>query len=267
MAKKRKNRIWPGYVIIFIVIAVVIIALAFQYSQPSVCTQEAKICPDGSAVGRTGPNCEFAPCPSSCICPQGFIPSPDGSYCLVDCKPDQACPAIAVQCQNATQQCVCPEGYVLEGNVCNPKCYYSTPKCLMPSFLCNTTSNGAASVCEETGGTVTTANCCKSSGDFPNTCLIGACGCSPTNSHEVKVCDCGEGRCFDGNSCVPPVDNTTCQSDSDCVSAQCCHPTSCINKAYKGVCNLLCTQVCQGPLDCGAGRCGCVNNKCTVIPQ
>jgi tryptophan-rich sensory protein len=28
------------------------------------CTQEAKLCPDGSAVGRTGPNCEFAPCPS-----------------------------------------------------------------------------------------------------------------------------------------------------------------------------------------------------------
>ena len=27
------------------------------------CTMEAKICPDGSAVGRTGPTCEFAPCP------------------------------------------------------------------------------------------------------------------------------------------------------------------------------------------------------------
>ncbi len=27
------------------------------------CTQEAKLCPDGSSVGRTGPNCEFAPCP------------------------------------------------------------------------------------------------------------------------------------------------------------------------------------------------------------
>src|SRR3989344_7567875 len=26
------------------------------------CTLEAKICPDGSFVGRTGPNCEFAPC-------------------------------------------------------------------------------------------------------------------------------------------------------------------------------------------------------------
>ena len=27
------------------------------------CTLEAKLCPDGSAVGRTGPNCEFAKCP------------------------------------------------------------------------------------------------------------------------------------------------------------------------------------------------------------
>ncbi|MDO8633666.1 MAG: hypothetical protein Q7K34_00030 [archaeon] len=30
---------------------------------PVACTLEAKICPDGSAVGRVGPNCEFAPCP------------------------------------------------------------------------------------------------------------------------------------------------------------------------------------------------------------
>lgn len=29
------------------------------------CTLEAKLCPDGSAVGRTGPNCEFAPCLSN----------------------------------------------------------------------------------------------------------------------------------------------------------------------------------------------------------
>lgn len=28
------------------------------------CTTEAKICPDGSAVGRTGPHCEFAACPN-----------------------------------------------------------------------------------------------------------------------------------------------------------------------------------------------------------
>ncbi len=28
------------------------------------CTMEAKLCPDGSAVGRSGPQCEFAACPS-----------------------------------------------------------------------------------------------------------------------------------------------------------------------------------------------------------
>lgn len=33
--------------------------------QQVACTQEAKICPDGSAVGRTGPNCEFAACPTT----------------------------------------------------------------------------------------------------------------------------------------------------------------------------------------------------------
>jgi hypothetical protein len=34
-------------------------------AEPAACTLEAKICPDGSSVGRTGPNCEFAPCPVS----------------------------------------------------------------------------------------------------------------------------------------------------------------------------------------------------------
>jgi hypothetical protein len=28
------------------------------------CTMEAMLCPDGSYVGRTGPNCEFSPCPN-----------------------------------------------------------------------------------------------------------------------------------------------------------------------------------------------------------
>ena len=28
------------------------------------CTMEAKLCPDGSYVGREGPKCEFAECPT-----------------------------------------------------------------------------------------------------------------------------------------------------------------------------------------------------------
>lgn len=37
----------------------------FNYKtiSPVACTMEAKLCPDGSYVGRSGPNCEFAKCP------------------------------------------------------------------------------------------------------------------------------------------------------------------------------------------------------------
>jgi hypothetical protein len=56
--------------------------------------------------------------------------------------------------------------------------------------------------CTLSGGIVSTANCCKSVNDFPNNCVIGACGCSLNNSHEIKICNCPEGKCFDGNKCV-----------------------------------------------------------------
>ncbi len=56
--------------------------------------------------------------------------------------------------------------------------------------------------CLDSGGTVSTALCCQSTGDFPDDCAIGACGCAPEYSHQVKVCNCGEGRCFDGTKCV-----------------------------------------------------------------
>ena len=64
--------------LLIVVILVVIVGggiFAYQYwwlpkeeakniQKPVVCTQEAKICPGGSTVGRTGPNCEFAECPT-----------------------------------------------------------------------------------------------------------------------------------------------------------------------------------------------------------
>ena len=57
--------------ILFIIFAVVLLGgISFfvwqAFNKPSqiYCTQEAKLCPDGSYVGRTGPNCEFTECPS-----------------------------------------------------------------------------------------------------------------------------------------------------------------------------------------------------------
>ncbi len=37
--------------------------LSHTHTGEVACTTEAMLCPDGSAVGRTGPNCSFAPCP------------------------------------------------------------------------------------------------------------------------------------------------------------------------------------------------------------
>lgn len=44
--------------------------------QGQACTDDAKICPDGSSVGRTGPNCEFAPCPGEDRCELPFVQGP-----------------------------------------------------------------------------------------------------------------------------------------------------------------------------------------------
>ncbi|HPQ22963.1 MAG TPA: Gmad2 immunoglobulin-like domain-containing protein [Candidatus Paceibacterota bacterium] len=53
----------------FLIIAIILIVIlgGFYFfssrEQQIACTLEAKICPDGSSVGRVAPNCDFAPCP------------------------------------------------------------------------------------------------------------------------------------------------------------------------------------------------------------
>ncbi len=44
--------------------------LTYQ-AEPVACTLEAKLCPGGSYVGRIGPDCEFAACPSETLCEGG----------------------------------------------------------------------------------------------------------------------------------------------------------------------------------------------------
>jgi hypothetical protein len=63
-----------GMNIIFVFLAFVVIVLVgvggyylgTSQRTPSTraCTLEAMVCPDGSSVGRSGPNCAFAPCPT-----------------------------------------------------------------------------------------------------------------------------------------------------------------------------------------------------------
>ena len=56
--------------------------------------------------------------------------------------------------------------------------------------------------CVNSGGTAGSALCCTSTADFPNTCSIGACGCSPENSKNITICQCPSGSCFNGTVCV-----------------------------------------------------------------
>ena len=52
----------------------------------------------------------------------------------------------------------------------------------------------------------------------------------------------------------------------NCVPATCCHPTECVLSEQAPDCSkAICTAVCSGPLDCNAGHCEFINNKCAVI--
>ena len=58
------------------------------------CTMDAKMCPDGSYVGRTGPACEFSPCPNDGVMPEVSAPgvssplpeNPEPVFCTADVK-------------------------------------------------------------------------------------------------------------------------------------------------------------------------------------
>lgn len=66
---------------------------------------------------------------------------------------------------------------------------------------------------------------------------------------------------------VSPVQGSECSRPEDCIPAECCHPTGCMPATKVRICNMMCTNVCQGPLDCGAGSCGCVEGSCRIVPS
>lgn len=85
---------------LFIAILAVAVAVGgvfyFKYKpagEQVVCTMEAKLCLDGSAVGRVGPKCEFAPCPSATVAATGTIKGKVtvGPICPVE-RPGVPCP-------------------------------------------------------------------------------------------------------------------------------------------------------------------------------
>jgi len=83
------------------------------------------------------------------------------------------------------------------------ECFCLAPtSCKCVNGKCEGVFENPEQACVNSGGTVTVGKCCIATDDFPNLCLVGPCGCSPENSHDIQICDCGEGECFDGTACV-----------------------------------------------------------------
>lgn len=70
--------------------------------KPIACTAEAKICPDGSSVGRTGPKCEFTKCPDAIpTTNEAASPTPT-------CRPRPSCLDSKPRCMIAETADMCP---------------------------------------------------------------------------------------------------------------------------------------------------------------
>ncbi|MBX3252127.1 MAG: hypothetical protein KF901_33440 [Myxococcales bacterium] len=61
------------------------------------------------------------------------------------------------------------------------------------------------------------------------------------------------------------VGEDACETDDDCVPAECCHAAACVAQANAPNCeDMMCTQECRyGTLDCG-GRCLCHEGRCAA---
>ena len=155
--------------IMIALLVVLVIAGCKPNNNMGACTADAKLCPDGTAVGRdANNNCEFFECN---VPTEGKLKA---VYCELEQRKAEACTMeyapvcgwsdpekiqcirypcaqtygnICTACANEnvayytvgecpSGMCTCPEGYRKEGDACNPECYYSTPRCLAPSIPC-----------------------------------------------------------------------------------------------------------------------------------
>lgn len=106
-------------------------------SGPVACTEEAKQCPDGSYVGRTGARCEFAPCPPFAPAPvpisgiegkrctgSGDAVCGTGYACTQECGPPvlrETDPAPGWSCYQAGKPRMCPICLAASTMIATPK--------------------------------------------------------------------------------------------------------------------------------------------------
>lgn len=232
--------------------------------RPVTCTLDAKVCPDGSVVGRVGPDCEFAPCPgdepapAECtkelhICPDGTGVGRTGPNCEFAPCPEPA----GVDLSDAHWQCE-------DGSWRN-----NPEQCFENTCVSNSDCQviGVKGICGPYK-IVAPKSMHRPPVFYEHKCgsdkcsVITAMCAAPEVLPVFKNTKCEQGRCIG----ITEPELKECETAQDCVPNSCCHPTSCVPRYAEPNCAAVsCTANCEpGTLDCG-GSCGCVNNKCVGV--
>ena len=259
------------------------------------CTEEAKICPDGTAVGRIAPDCDFAPCPKEgkvycesdddCIC--GGI-DPETGNCFVGNRnyydvfvnKEQDCPDFCTGIDGRMQtRCMRNKCALVRGE---------PPEVAPWISIAAEPSRGEVPLSvhfiARLHGTILKGYACAKQNwtfaDGKEYVLIPECDIRqvtefPTTYevlHHYELPGLYNATFSLGNlttafysiivlpESLPPE----CDEASDCAPAQCCHAADCVIVEKRPYCNdVFCTQVClPGTMDCG-GSCACVAGRCT----
>ena len=208
--------------------------------------------------------CALSLCDCKCHPPGSTLEEMTGGVCGINCLAQtgvSGCSYVDGACREVYSQpsgCSADSDCALNGSRCadgiDPYHVCQNGSCVNLTFIADPCL--MSHVCPKGSWDYSTgARCTK----------IGPCskeGCDDRSGATEDVC---VNQSTPGEGCEYRVRaSTDCLSDIDCVPEQCCHPTTCMNKDYKTVCTLFCTDVCMGPIDCGAGQCACLGGKCAV---
>lgn len=271
-----------GNTIVIVVLALIVLfflgyliypanrAIAPEPDDPSSKTQPNP----ASTTGQTNtipaieePTPSKSPAEIGCINSGGTVAT--STCCLAAGDFPNSCTVGACGCALASSHqikaCSCPQGMCFSGTTCSTK--QQTQSAL---YYC--TGDNCATRKANSKIVALARDCYRNLSEcqaaIPTGTIAIYCSNNNCSSQQIPLTTSMPPGCYHSlNDCQlssQSATETSCQTDSDCVPAECCHPTSCINTRFKSVCNLFCTQECSGPLDCDAGSCQCINGKCAV---
>jgi hypothetical protein len=270
-----------------------------QQPDPVACTLDAKVCPDGSAVGRIPPNCDFAPCPErgkdyctaddDCVCDgidtqTGDCFRGNKQYYDLFVNKEQDCPDFCTGIDGRmTTKCV--------GSKCRAIRMAEPPQVGPTLEVVAIPARGETPLNVQLSATLRGAEhndkrfyCTALRWDFGDgavqestpRCMPYSPDFAVQNRYETEhryekpgtyliTFSLGELTSpYAQVNVLPEILPPECDEDSDCAPAQCCHAADCVIKEKRPDCTrTFCTKDCRsGTLDCG-GSCGCVNGRCT----